>query len=99
MIILIKESRRSKAEQSKTRARLLDAQPPKEPSSQSHNLRRLAIKLAQEALDLAVILLCFLESGLNVLEGGSLVGFRDGTGFILAGAVVLDFLAGFFDLV
>jgi hypothetical protein len=59
----------------------------------------LAVEFAEEALDLAVVLLGFFEGGLDVLEGGGLVGLGDGASLVLAGAVVLDLLAGLFDLV
>lgn len=56
------------------------------------------IELAQSSLDLLVILLHFRQGILNVLQRDLLIWLLGATGFILAGAVVLDLFARFLDL-
>lgn len=62
-------------------------------------LRRLPVEFAQETLHLLVILLDLTQDLFNVGQRDLLVRFVGGSRFILAGAVVLDFLAGFLDFV
>lgn len=61
-------------------------------------LRLFAVELAEKLLNLFVILLDLIQGLFDVLQRGALVGFVDGTGFILAGAVVLDLLTCFLNL-
>lgn len=56
------------------------------------------VESAEKHLNLFVIHLDLSQGLFDVLQRGALVGFVGGTGFILAGAVVLDLLAGFLDL-
>lgn len=56
------------------------------------------IELAQSSLDLLVILLHLRQGILNVLQRDLLIWLLGATGFILAGAVVLDLFARFLDL-
>ena len=56
------------------------------------------IELAQSSLDLLVILLHLGQGILNVLQRDLVIWLLHATGFILAGAVVLDLFARFLDL-
>ena len=56
------------------------------------------IELAQSSLDLLVILLHLRQGTLDVLQRCLVIWLFDATGFILAGAVVLDLFARFLDL-
>lgn len=64
----------------------------------SINHLSLAVELAQKRLDFAVILLGVFQGGVDIFQRSGLVGLGDGAGLVLASAIVLDFLAGLFDL-
>lgn len=59
----------------------------------------LPVEFAEEGLHFAVVLFCFFQGRLDVLQRRRLVRFGDSAGFILAGAVVLDLLTRLLDLV